>query len=115
MTNKKLIHKQIAEIVPVLTGHGIGAKKVLISQEELSSPITQIAQTTLRRGDIVVTHKHPTMDEHFIFLEGECELTLNETKICCKGGEYLLIPAGVRHQIEVISDTTMITVGVAKE
>ena len=115
MISKEIIHKQVEDIKSVLTGHGIGEKKVLISQKELSSPITQIAQTKLKSGEIVDSHIHPTMDEHFIFLEGECELRLDENKVCCKGGEYLLIPAGIKHQIEVISDTVMITIGVAKD
>lgn len=113
MPSKQVLLKTIADIEPVLTGHGIGEKRVLLSQREYSSPITQIAQTRLKAGDIVEGHSHPTMDEHFVFLAGKCEVTVGEQVFCCEGGQYLLMPADSLHQIKVITDTVMLTVGVA--
>lgn len=115
MLNKQFYHKTISKIVPVRTGHGIGEKRVLLSYAERLSPITQIAQTHLNAGESVEGHCHPTMDEHFIFLDGECIVTINDSDILCKKGEYLLVPAGVSHQIEVLTDTEMITIGVVTE
>ena len=113
MPSKQVSLKTIAEIEPVLTGHGIGEKRVLLSQKEYSSPITQIAQTCLKAGDIVEGHSHPTMDEHFVFLRGNCEVIVEGQLLSCEGGQYLLMPAGCQHQIKVITDTVMLTVGVA--
>lgn len=115
MPNKKIVFKDIAGIEPVLTGHGVGEKRVLLSQKDHSSPITQIAQTSLKAGEIVEGHVHPTMDEHFVFLEGECVVTLNGESIRCKKDHYLLIPAGTNHEIKITSNATIITIGVAKE
>lgn len=80
--------------------------------EHLSS-ITQIAKTSLKAGDIVERHCHPTMDEHFIILSGECKIMVGNDVINCIGGQYLLIPAATCHQIEVLTDTEMLTIGVA--
>ena len=113
MPSKQVLLKTIADLEPVLTGHGIGEKRVLLFQMEYSSPITQIAQTYLKSGDIVEGHCHPTMDEHFVFQRGKCEVTVEGEKLHCEGGQYLLIPAGFQHQIEIITDTVMLTVGVA--
>ncbi len=113
--SNKIVIKVIADIEPVLTRHGVGEKKVLLSQEEHSSPITQIARTSLLYGQKVEKHMHPTMDEHFIFLKGECILRTETDEIYCHEGHYLIIPAGVCHQIEVLSNTEIITIGVATE
>lgn len=115
MPNKIVVFKDIADIESVLTGHGVGEKKVLLSQKEHSSPITQIAQTRLQFRQIVENHVHPTMDEHFVFLKGECKVRTDVDAIHCYAGQYLMIPAGVYHQIEVLSDTELITIGVTTE
>lgn len=113
MPSKQVLVKTIADIEPVLTGHGIGEKRVLLSQKEYSSPITQIAHTCLKAGDMVEGHSHPTMDEHFIFLKGKCEVTVGGQTITCREGQYLMIPADSNHQIKVLTDIAMLTVGVA--
>ncbi len=115
MLNKSVIVRDITDIEPVLTGHGVGEKKVLLSQEEYISPITQIAQTRLSSEQRVENHVHPTMDEHFVFLKGECKVMTEVDEIYCHAGQYLMIPAGIWHQIVVLSDTEMITIGVATE
>ena len=115
MQNKKYLHKTISNIPSILTGHGVGEKRVFLSQKEHISPITQIAQTYLQAGLIVKPHKHATMDEHFIFLRGKCKVTTDGEDILCEGGQYLFVPAGVNHQVNVLSDTELITIGVSTE
>lgn len=115
MQNKKVLHKTIADIPPILTGHGVGEKRVFLSQKEHTSPITQIAQTHLQVGADVESHRHETMDEHFIFLYGKCRVRIEKKDIFCEGGQYLFVPAGLNHQINVLSDTELITVGVVTE
>lgn len=113
MPSKQVLQKTIADIEPISTGHGLGEKRVLLSQNEYSSPVTQIAQTSLKAGDIIESHCHPTMDEHFVFQKGRCEIIVEGNLFCCEGGQYLFIPSGRQHQIKVITDTVMLTVGVA--
>lgn len=115
MQNKNVLHKTISDIAPTLTGHGVGEKRVLLSQQDHLSPITQIAETYLKRGIIVEAHSHETMDEHFIFLQGKCMVIVDRESILCEDGQYLLVPAGINHQINVLIDTKLITIGVAKE
>ena len=115
MQNNKVLQKTIFDIAPILTGHGVGEKRVLFSQKEHASPITQIAQTRLVEGTTVEAHTHATMDEHFIFHCGKCRVMADGEEILCEGGQYLFIPAGVNHQINVLSDTELITIGVAIE
>ena len=115
MQNKKVLQKTIADIIPILTGHGVGEKRVLLSQTEHASPITQIAQTHLQAGLVVEAHTHETMDEHFIFLSGKCNVMADGEDVHCEGGQYLFVPVGVNHQIEVLTDTELITIGVATE
>ena len=109
---RESILKRICEIAPVATSHGVGNKYILATQEELGKPITQIARTVIRAGEVVEEHIHPTMDEHFFFLEGECSVVINDKIFRCVKNDYLCVTAGSSHKIEVISDVTMITVGV---
>lgn len=110
-----MILKTISDIEPILTGHGVGEKRVLLSMKEFSSAVTQIAQTRLKAGEMVEKHCHPTMDEHFIFLKGECRVIADGETVLCRDGHYLLVPAGVNHEISVLSETEMLTIGVATE
>lgn len=112
MPNNKVVWKHIGGIPPITTSHGVGEKRVLATQAEIGNPITQIAHTLLRASEKVDMHNHPTMDEHFFFLDGECIVTVEESKYLCKGGDYLYVPAGHKHEVEVKEETMMITIGI---
>lgn len=45
------ILKDISEIAPMLTSHGVGQKQVLLTNQETVTAITQIAVTTLREKE----------------------------------------------------------------
>ncbi len=62
---QSIIQKEFSDILPVSTSHHVGLKTVLLSSQETSSSLTQIAITELHKGDFVDTHVHPTMDEHY--------------------------------------------------
>lgn len=108
---KEVLLRHIAEIAPVSTSHGVGEKRVVATREDVGNTVTQIARTRLEAGEKVEAHVHLTMDEHFFFLEGECEVAMEGEVHRCKAEDYLFIPAGHRHSIEVFSDTIMITIG----
>ena len=106
-----MLLRHIAEIAPVSTSHGVGEKRVVATREEVGNTVTQIARTRLKAGEEVEAHVHPTMDEHFFFLEGECEVVIDGEVHRCLGDDYLFIPAGHGHAISVKRDTKMITIG----
>lgn len=109
---KEVVWKHIGEIEPIATSHGVGEKRVIASLADIGKPVTQIARTVLRVGDRVEKHVHPTMDEHFFFLEGECMVKMDECNFPCKGGDYLFVPAKYFHEIEANKEITMITIGI---
>lgn len=113
MADSRVKIKNLSETRTVSTSHGIGLKKVLLSNEETISNLTQIAVTVLRKGEQVKTHVHETMDEHYLFWEGEGRFVIGNRKIRCKPGVFLLVPAGVSHSMIAETDMKFITIGVA--
>lgn len=113
LDGNNVLLRHIASIDPIATSHGVGEKRVVATGNEVGAPVTQIARTRLKAGDKVEVHVHPTMDEHFFFLEGECLISIDEVVRCCEAEDYLFIPATHAHAIEVIKDTVMITIGLA--
>ena len=110
---RQIIKKKISDIIPVSTSHHIGLKTVLLSSQETTSSLTQIAVTELCKSDFVDIHVHPTMDEHYYFMEGEGFMIIADEKHICRAGMYLLIPAGYRHSLQACSVMKFITIGVA--
>ena len=110
---QSIIQKEFSDILPVSTSHHVGLKTVLLSSQETSSSLTQIAITELHKGDFVDNHVHPTMDEHYYFMEGEGLMMIVNEKYICKAGTYLLITAGYRHSLQACSVMKFITIGVA--
>ena len=111
----KVVWRHIGDIAPVATSHGVGEKRVIVSQAEIGWPVTQVARTILRYNEIVEMHIHPTMDEHFFFLDGECIVKVGDSNYLCKGGDYLFVPANNNHEIIVNEETILITVGIEYE
>lgn len=113
MANRKqTIHVRIDAIKPIATSHRVGEKRVIASKADIGHPYTQIARTILHAGDHVECHVHPTMEEHFFFLNGECEVMIAEKLFSCRGGDYLFIPASQPHAINATKELTMITIGI---
>lgn len=65
-------------IAPQPTSHGCGMKRVLVSNGDVSSPVTQIAVTSLVKGERAERHSHPTMDEFFLVRRGSIRITVGE-------------------------------------
>ena len=107
------ILKDISEIAPMLTSHGVGQKQVLLTNQETVTAITQIAVTTLREKEIVDVHLHPTMDEHYFFLSGKGEMKVGDEDLVCKSGLYILIPAKIAHSLKATTELKFITIGIA--
>lgn len=110
---REVLFRHIADIVPVATSHGVGEKRVIATSLDVGNLVTQIACTRLKAGDKVETHVHPTMDEHFFFVKGECKVTVEGSSHVCSEGDYLFIPTAHSHSIEVVKESLMITIGLA--
>ena len=113
MQNKHVVVRDIDSLSPQFTSHGIGEKLVLLANNETQTNVTQIAITRLSNGDKVETHVHQTMDEHYIFLEGEGLISVGQEVIKCKPGRFVLVPAGLRHNLQAVINMRFITIGVA--
>ena len=109
---REALLRHISDIETVSTSHGVGEKRVIVTQGTIGKPVTQIARTKLQEGEKVEEHVHPTMDEHFFFLSGQCVFTLDGINKVCKSDDYLFVPAGCKHRIDVTKETVMITIGI---
>ena len=105
--------KNINTINDIATSHGAGIKKVLCSNDEASSNITQIAVSRLKAGEQVEVHVHETMEEHFIIEDGTLEFMIDDKVMTVNAGTYVMVPAGTKHGIKAVTDCKMITVGCA--
>ena len=55
--------RQLSDIHLTSTSHGVGQKRVLLSNNEVRCSLTQIAVNELKAGEVVTTHVHPDMQE----------------------------------------------------
>ena len=89
------------------TSHKVGRKKVLISNDETESCLTQFAYGELDSGDKIETHVHPTMDEYFYFIDGEGKYRIGEQSYNVFGGCHITIPANKSHSLESTGNDTL--------
>lgn len=113
MAGRQSLHRNLSEISALPTAHSVGLKKVLLSTAETESAVTQIAVTEFRAGESVEAHIHTTMDEHYIFLEGEGSVSVGSQTLSCHTGDYLLVPAGESHCLKALTDMKFVTIGIA--
>lgn len=109
------IKRQLDRVAPMPTSHGIGVKQVLLAGDETSSAVTQIAKSSLKKGEKVEEHIHPTMDEHYFCFSGEGILWVDYQRIAFTKGTYVLVKAGSIHSMEATADVTFLTIGIATE
>ena len=105
--------KNINTINDVATSHGAGIKKVLCSNDEASSNITQIAVSRLKAEEQVEMHVHETMEEHFIVEDGTIEFVIDDKVMTVNSSTYVMVPAGTKHGIKAVTNCKMITIGCA--
>lgn len=115
MHNRKTIIRLLSKVPYQQTSHHIGMKKVLLSDTDTPSHITQISVITLQKGEQVEKHVHQTMDEHYLFLSGEGYFMIGGETISVEDGLFILVPAGSCHSMEATGKLTFVTVGVAMD
>lgn len=110
---KESIIRHLKDIEALATAHGFGKKQVLLSGGETDSSVTQIAVTSLNAGEIVESHVHKTMDEHYLILEGNGTMTIGQVQHKISAGTYLLIASGEQHALKADTNIRMVTIGIA--
>ena len=103
--------KHLNNIEPIVTSHGVGQKRVLLSKAETETGLTQIAVTKLKAGEVADEHVHETMEEEFFFMKGVAEVEIDGKAVVCRAGDFLKVSNGVRHRLRAIEDTEMMTIG----
>jgi quercetin dioxygenase-like cupin family protein len=76
----------------------------LISRQMLSGAQSTIARVYLKRGAIVPRHSHINEQITFI-LGGALKFFFDDGELVVNAGEVLLIPSGVPHKAEALTDT----------
>ena len=103
--------RNLTDIAPVTTSHGVGQKRVLLSSNESGCSLTQIAVTELKAGEIAAAHVHPDMQEGFYVLDGELEIDLNGEKTTCCKDTFVYVEKCTSHELHALTDSRIMTVG----
>ena len=103
--------RNLNDIIPVVTSHGVGEKRVLLSSEEAGCPLTQIAVTELKAGEISKAHVHADMQEGFYVLEGTLEVTLDGASRECHKDDFIFVEHLTSHELRAVTDTKLLTIG----
>lgn len=113
MKNEVVIASQ-DEIIAIETAHGIGVKRVLITQHQCESNLMQAALGELKCGDKIEPHQHLTMEEFYFINEGSGVFEINNQEFALNAGSFIKIPAGAFHGLEAKTNLHFIYWGIAK-
>lgn len=105
------MRRSLNNIVPIATSHNAGLKRVLLASNESECPITQIAITDLKAGEVVAVHDHQDMQESFYVLSGELDIVLDGTVEHCKAEDLVYVKCGTRHELKALTDVRVMTIG----
>ncbi|MVM33538.1 cupin domain-containing protein [Spirosoma sp. HMF4905] len=88
--------------------------KVLVDGEQTNGRFAQIDVTT-RPGAEPPLHTHTREDEAIYLLEGSIRFTIGEHVFIAKAGDYVLMPKGIPHTFQVLTETarTILTISPA--
>lgn len=103
--------RSLNNIVPIPTSHNAGMKRVLLAANESDCPITQIAITDLKAGEIAEAHVHEDMQEGFYVLSGELDIVLDGEIEHCKAEDFVYVKCGTSHELRAITDVRVMTIG----
>ena len=103
--------RHLNDISPILTSHGVGQKRVLLSSSEAGCSLTQIAVTTLKEGEIAVAHIHPDMQEAFYVMDGEVEVVLDGKHTLCTKDTFVYVEKCTSHEMRAKTDCRIMTIG----
>lgn len=106
-----MLIRHLSSIHQVPTSHSCGLKQVLLSNEETSSKITQIAITRLKQGETAGEHFHPDMEEYFFVLDGALRIKVDNKSHDCARGDFIVVSHGERHELHAFLDCKVLTIG----
>lgn len=107
------IKRYIPDLKEIPLNHDSGTKKVLFNYQDADTPCRQISIASFKAGDVCEAHTHPSLDEHFIWQEGEGYYILNGERVEFSAGDYIYVPAKTEHTIHFTSDSRCMCIGVA--
>ncbi len=81
----------------------------LISRKIVSGDRQMLVQVYLKRGAHVPAHRHESEQLQYV-LEGALRCLVGGEEVVVREGEVLLIPPGLRHQAEALTDTFVLHV-----
>lgn len=105
----------INELGLVSTSHDSGTKRVLIDKYSTETGITQIAVAYLKKGDVVETHIHPTMEECFLVRKGTVKIVWGERCDVLSVDDFIKIDKNTGHSLEAVDDCEMLVIGAKTE
>lgn len=103
--------KSLNNISPVATSHKAGLKRVLLSANESGCPITQIAITDLKAGEVAAGHVHEDMQEGFYVMSGKLDIVLDDEIEHCVEEDFVWVEHGTRHELRAVTDVRVMTIG----
>lgn len=103
--------RTLNDIEPIATSHKAGMKRVLLAANESECPITQIAITDLKAGEIAEAHVHKDMQEGFYVLSGELDIDMDGETEHCKAEDFEWVKCGISHELRAITNVRVMTIG----
>lgn len=103
--------RSFKDIESIPTSHNAGMKRVLLSAKESECPITQIAITYLKAGEVAEAHVHEDMQEGLYVLSGELDIVLDGKIEHCKAEDFVWVKCGISHELRAITDVRVMTIG----
>ena len=103
--------RSLDNIVAVATSHKAGKKRVLLAANEGECPITQIAITDLKAGEVAEAHVHQDMQESFYVISGALDIVLDGMVEHCKAEDFVYVKSGTSHELRAITDVRVMTIG----
>lgn len=96
----QIVFKQLEDIIPTLTSHGIGFKQVLLFNNNDKQNIIQVAYGHISKNETITPHLHPTMEEYYFFLSGRGVFIINNEKLNFKKNTFIKIPHNTIHFLQ---------------
>lgn len=103
--------RSLNDIAATPTSHNVGMKRVLLAAGESGCPITQIAVTDLKAGEIVEAHSHSDIQEGFYVISGELDIVLDGKTEHCKAEDFVYVKCGTSHELRAVTDVRVMTIG----
>lgn len=103
--------KSIKDIESVVSSHGCGQKKVLLSKDETSTNLTQVAVIYLKAGEEGKPHVHWGIEEGFFVLKGELDLLMGSEAVRMTAGDYMHMQMAALHNLKAITAVELLTIG----